>query len=78
MTKRQSKAKGAAKRTKRSAGSQQRVVRAHLVKIIQRHVGYFNGWSVSPEQEYLDCLNAAYGIITYLKRKKLMRPNDPS
>ena len=58
------------------ARSQQRVVREHLVKIIQRHVGYFNGWKVGDEQEYLDCLDAAYDILAYLKRKKLMRPND--
>lgn len=61
---------------KRTAGSQQRVVRAHLVKIIQRHVGYFNGWKVDEGQEYIDCLDAAYDILAYLKRKKLMRPNS--
>lgn len=45
------------------------------MKIIQRHVGYFNGWRVDESQEYLDCLDAAYDILAYLKRKKLMCPN---
>lgn len=53
----------------------QRMVRAQVVKIIRRHVGYFNGWKVDDETEYLDCLDAAYDILAYLKRKKLLRPN---
>lgn len=46
-------------------------VRVRLAKIIQRHVGYFNGWRVSEENEQLDCIDAAHDIIRYLKRKKI-------
>lgn len=46
-------------------------VRVRLARIIQRRVGYFNGWKVSEEQEQLDCLDAAHDIIRYLKRKKI-------
>lgn len=41
----------------------------HLTKIIQREVGYFNGWHVSDEAEKESCEKAAAKVLKYLNGK---------
>lgn len=41
----------------------------HITKIIQREVGYFNGWSVSNEAEEKACRLAATKALKYIIKK---------
>jgi len=45
-----------------------RLVR-HCATIIQKEVGYFNGWSVSDDDEREACLKAAAKVKKYLDKK---------
>lgn len=42
---------------------------AHIARLIQGEVGYFNGWAVSDELEYKACHKAAKKVAAYIKRQ---------
>lgn len=50
-----------------------------VAKVVQKHVGYFNGWAVSQENETKNCRAAAkeiarlYGVPASMLRSKLLK-----
>lgn len=48
-----------------------------IARIIEKHVGYFNGWSVDDETMKKNCATAANDILKYLKRRIAQRKWPP-
>ena len=50
----------------------------HCADLIQKEVGYFNGWSVSQDAEREACEIAAKKVERYLRRKLTDMPKTAS
>lgn len=44
-----------------------------LAKLIQKDVGWFNGWFASSDAEFASCKAAACRVLRSLKRRGLLR-----